>query len=138
MLTVEDVKNAVRDSNELWKAGREREALELLDDRIGIARRDNFAAQAKILALHASAIARSAGDLDAARSYLEQVLIYEPGNALALFGIADILEKQGKSTEAKDLATHSYSIAAASDTDESRGLQELLVKKWPDIGRGAL
>jgi hypothetical protein len=134
MLTFEDVKNAVLDSNDLWRAGREREALELLNNRIGTARQDNSAVQAKILALHASVIAKSAGDLDAARSYLEQVLIYEPGNALALFGIADILENQGKSTEAKDLATHSYSIAAASNTDESRGLLELLVKKWPDVG----
>src|SRR5215472_17390895 len=101
MLTFEDVKNAVLDSNELWRSGREREALELLNNRIGTARQDNSAVWAKTLALHASAIAKSAGDLDAARSYLEQVLIYEPGNALALFGIADILENQGKSTEAK-------------------------------------
>src|SRR5215831_9398934 len=43
MLTLEDVKNAVRDSNELWKAGREREALELLNHRIVTARQDNSA-----------------------------------------------------------------------------------------------
>ena len=97
MLTLEDVKNSVRDSNELWKAGREREALELLNNQIRTARQDNSAVQAKILALHASVIAESAADIDAARSYLEQVLIYEPENALALCKIAEILNNQGKS-----------------------------------------
>jgi tetratricopeptide (TPR) repeat protein len=134
MLTLEDVKSAVRDSNELWKAGRERDALELLNNRIRTAGQDNSAVQAKILSLHASAIAESAGDIDAARSYLKTVLIYEPENALALFKIAKILNNQGKSDEARDIAAHSYSIAAASNTEEGRGLLELLVNEWPDIG----
>jgi len=46
--------------------------------------------------MHASTIAHSVGDLDLAKRYSEQVLAYEPENALALFKVADILPSAGR------------------------------------------
>lgn len=136
MLTLEDVKNAVHDSIELWNTDRRREAMDLLNSRIGTARQDNSVTQLKILAMHASILSESAGDIDAAQSYLEQVLMYEPGNALALYRIAYLLKKQGKTDEADAVAARSHSIAAASNSDEAKGLLELLAIEWPDTSHG--
>lgn len=136
MLTLEDLKNAVRDSIELWNTDRRREAMDLLNSRIGTARQDHSVTQLKILAIHASIFSESAGDIDAAQSYLEQVVMYEPGNALALYRIAYLLKKQGKTDEADALAARSHSIAAASKNDEANALLELLAIEWPYTGHG--
>jgi tetratricopeptide (TPR) repeat protein len=136
MLTLEDVKKAVLDSIELRNSGRVPEAIELLNNRIEVAKQNGASWQVKTLAMHASVLSESVGDIKAAKSYLEEILIYEPENALAIFGIANILKKQGRSNEAQHMATQSYLISVKSNSVEARGLQELIIEVWPDIGRG--
>jgi tetratricopeptide (TPR) repeat protein len=131
---LDQLKNAVRQSTELWKKGEQQGALKLLDDLIVNAKLRKSGIWVKILAMHASTLLHSAGDLESARRYSEQVLLYEPGNALALFTVADILLQQGKRDEAKEYAAKSYALVVASDTKEGRGLAELLTLRWPEIG----
>jgi len=131
---LEELKNAVRDSTALWKKGQGREALKLLDGLIAKAKQENLDVWVKVLALHASTLSHSVGDLDSAKRYSEQVLAYEPENALALFKVADILLQQGRADAAKEYAAKSYALAIASDTKEGQGLAELLTRKWPEIG----
>jgi hypothetical protein len=134
MSHLDELKNAVQESTELWIGGKGREALETLDALITKAKQENREVWVKVLAMHASTLAHSVGDLASARRYCEEVLLYEPENALALFKIADILLQQGKGDEARRYARKSYALAAASDMKDGQGLAELLAKKWPEVG----
>jgi len=73
------------------------------------------------------------GDLALTRGYSEEVLAYEPENAMALFKVADVLFRQGQADLAKEYAAKSYALVAHSSTSEDRGLAELLTVKWPEI-----
>ncbi len=135
MAALDDLKDAVNESTELWKNGQKGEALELLDQRITKARRENLDVWVKVLAMHASGLSQSTGDFESASRYCKQVLSFEPENALALFRMADVLRKQGKSDEAEAYAKRSHSLVAASDTKEGKDLLELLIKEWPQFGQ---
>jgi tetratricopeptide (TPR) repeat protein len=134
MTDLDELKNAVQQSTELWISGKGREALATLDALITKAKQENREVWVKVLAMHASTLADSVGDRESARRYCEEVLLSEPENALALFKVADILLKQGKGDEARRYAQKSYALAAASDTKDGQGLAELLAKKWPEVG----
>jgi len=133
MITFDEIRNAVGESSELSLDGRQKEALALLDRALTKAERSKSETAVTTLAMHASAISQSIGDLQAAKLYLEQVLRYEPANPLALYSTAHILKKQGKIAEAREIANGLYSSVRTSDTQEAKGLQELLACEWPEI-----
>jgi tetratricopeptide (TPR) repeat protein len=128
------LKDAVDQSTELWKRGQHSEALRLLDESIAQAEKENRPISVKVLSMHASVISGSMGDLGLVRQYCERVLSHEPENALALYSLADVLFRQGDTRLARQCAAKSYALVAHSSSKESRGLLEVLTKKWPDIG----
>ena len=134
MADLDLLKDAIGQSNELWKRGQHQEALKILDDSIAKAKQENRGLWVKILSRHASVISGSLGDLGLERRYCEQVLAYQPDDALALFGLADVLFRQSQPDLAKRYAAKSYALVAHSNTDMDRGLAELLTKKWPEVG----
>jgi tetratricopeptide (TPR) repeat protein len=138
MLTFDEIRHAVGESSKLSLDGRQEEALVVLDRELAKAVSCRCGMAIRVLAMHASVLSESIGDLDAAKLYLEKVLSYEPGNPLALYGRAHILKKQGRTAEAKEVAQRLYSSVRASNTEETRGLEELLVCEWPEIGSGGI
>jgi tetratricopeptide (TPR) repeat protein len=133
MVELDSLKEAVDESTKLWRAGQTVEALRLLEERIARAKRENRDVWVKTLSMHASLISDAIGDLPLTRQYCEQVLAYEPENALALSNLADVLFRQGETNLAKRCAAKSYALLAHSNTKEDRGLLELLNKKWPEV-----
>jgi hypothetical protein len=127
------LKDTIEESSELWKRGQHQDALKLLDDCIADAKQETRTLWIKILSMHASVISESMGDLGLVRRYCEEVLAYEPENALALFKLADVLFQQCQTDLAKEYAVKSYRLVANSNTTFDRGLAELLVAKWPEI-----
>ena len=127
------LKAAIGESNVLWKRGQHQEALKILDDSIVKAKQENRGRWIKILSRHASVICRSLGDLGLERRYSEQAVAYQPDDALALFGLADVLFRQSQPDLAKRYAIKSYALVAHSNTDMDRALAELLTKKWPEV-----
>jgi tetratricopeptide (TPR) repeat protein len=134
MLTFAEIRKAIGESSELSLDGRQKDALAVLDRALTKAEGCSSGMAIRLLAMHASVLSESTGDLDAAKLYLERVLSYEPENPLALYATANILRKQGRTTEAKDVAQRLYSSVRASNTEEARGLKELLLCVWPEIG----
>jgi tetratricopeptide (TPR) repeat protein len=127
------VTQAIDQSTGLWKKGQHSEALKLLDESIAQAEKENRPISVKVLSMHASVISGSVGDLELVKQYCERVLSHEPENALALYSLADVLFRQGKTGQAMRCAAKSYALVAHSSSKEDLGLLEVLTKKWPDI-----
>ncbi len=119
----DEVRNAIGESCVLSLRGRNKEALEVADRALTKAERCNSEPAIKALAMHASALSEFTGDREAAKLYLERVLSYEPGNPLALYGMASILRRQGRTAEANEIAPRLYPIARGTNTEEARGLE---------------
>jgi tetratricopeptide (TPR) repeat protein len=128
------LKSVVGQSTELWTKGKHDEALHLIDECVAKAELENKTVWVKVLSMHASLIADSKGDLAKARRYCERVLSLEPENALALHALADVMFRQGKTDLARHHAARAYALVVHSSAKEDRGLLEVLMKKWPDIG----
>lgn len=137
MLDFDIVKDVMLPSINLWRAGHHSEALKLVDTWIAKAEEGNQSATIQILSMHASIIAESMGDFGLVRRYAEQALSRESGHtrgkALALYKLADAMFHQGETDLAKRYAARSYSLVSQTNSEEYRGLLELLSKTWPDV-----
>ena len=91
------VASLVNQAIELYKKGRDEQAVELLQE----ARRVDPEAPAVLQNL--SLIERNRGNLDGAAEYLEQGLSLEPGNPLLLGMLIQVRREQGRSTGLTDL-----------------------------------
>ena len=91
MADLDSLKDTIERSSDLWQSGQHQEALKFLDDCLASASQEKRDDWITILGMHASVIAESMGDLGLVRRYCEQVLAYDPQNALALFRLADVL-----------------------------------------------
>jgi tetratricopeptide (TPR) repeat protein len=133
MLTVDWLKRAVNDSSELSKRGNNDEALKLLDASIRTALGANKVSWVQTLCRHASAIADFAGDLASVRRYRELAVQHAANDAQNLYGLADILLRQGDAEIARSMATKAYALIRESSDELDRGLAELLIKRWPEL-----
>ena len=127
---------AVNGSVELWKLGQWQKALTLLDDAIAETIQEGGDCRSIItLCHHAAVICRSSGDLISVKRYYEQSLQHSPENPWALHGLAQVALEQGEVDIAKHFAKRSY-VATVQGTDDlaKRGLLDLIVKLWPDVG----
>jgi tetratricopeptide (TPR) repeat protein len=134
MADLDQLKRAMHDSSELWKAGEPEKALELLDNSISAALQENRSSWIRTLSHHAAVIAGSEGNLGRVKHYYEQSLAYNPGNPPALYGLAKVLFEQGETELAKRYATECREAALGSDDEIDRGILELIAKKWPELG----
>ena len=81
---MEHMTHAVQASTRLSQNGEPLKALELLDNSIAIAVRENWHRALQTISRHAAIIAESSGDLARAKFYNEQTLAYAPENPMAL------------------------------------------------------
>jgi tetratricopeptide (TPR) repeat protein len=130
---LKELKSIIRKSSELSKLGRDAEALELLDHSIAEAIRENRPLWIRRLTQHAAVISDSVGDLRRVRGYYEGCLASDPGNSLALFGLAKVLLRQGETDRAQEYASKSYDAIKTSEREVDEALAELIVKLWPNL-----
>lgn len=131
--TIDWVKGRVRESSELSKASRANDALELLAVSIHSALKADKINWVQTLCRHASVIADSIGDLASVRRYRGLAMLHAPNNAKNLYGLADILLRQGDTENAKTMAATAYGLIRDSSDEMDRALAELLVKRWPEL-----
>jgi hypothetical protein len=134
MRELEKLRLAVNRSSELWKVGQQERALKLLDDAVAAAIGESNTSIIPALSHHAAVMANWAGDLPRVRHYYEQSLFYGPENPKALYGLARVLAEQGESELAKSYASRCYEAVLHSDDEMDRGLLDLIVKQWPELG----
>ena len=125
----------INQSGELSKQGNNPKALQLLDDEIAHAVRENRGIWVCAPSRHASAIADQMGDLVLVRRYREQCLTHDPDNPLMLLSLAEVLNRQGEEALAKEYARKSYQLSVRRDTELDRAVVESISKHWPEIGK---
>jgi len=128
---------AILESARLWGKNQTSEALEILDDWIARAERENEIDWANILCGQASMIAGSMDDLSLVKKYCERVLSHKNETtydwAMAHYRLADIMFRHGEVGLAKQHAAMSYAMIASPVRDDERELLELIVKCWPEV-----
>ncbi len=128
---------AMLQSARLWVKGHSSEALNILDEWIAKAERENEIDWVDTLCGQASMIAGEAGDLRLVKQYCEKVLSQKGETtfdwAMAHYRLADAMFRHGEIDTARQHAAKSYALVAHPTRDEDRGLLELLVKNWPEI-----
>lgn len=73
------------------------------------------------------------GDHKREKSYYEQSLAVDPGDPIALYGLAKVAEAQGDSESAREFAASCFrAIAHSNDEIVKVGLLDLLLVQWPD------
>lgn len=131
---MEHMTHAIQESTRLSQNGEPLKALELLDNSIAIAVRENWQRALQTISRHAAIIAESNGDLVRAKFYNEQTLAYAPENPMALYGMAKILSEQGEVELARQYAARCYEVSLRGGTEIDRARVELLGTRWPEFG----
>ena len=137
MLDVAQLNAAMSESARLWGENQTSEALQILDEWIEGAERENEIGWVDVLCGQASMIAGSMDDLGLVRMYCEKILSHKGETtfdwAMAHYRLADAMFRHGEIDLARQHATKSYALVAHPTNDYDRGLVELLVKLWPEI-----
>lgn len=133
MSDLDELKAVVSLSAELSQRGQHREALRIIDESIAGAAPQNRSRWTKILSQHGAAISRSARDDKSIRRYCEQIILCDPEDATARYILADLFLRQGRADLAKQQAVMSYIAAQKSNTQEGKGVVELILRTWPDV-----
>jgi hypothetical protein len=136
MHTLDDVKRVIQISSDLSQKGQDAAALRLLDESIAEVLKCNNRHWMRILSRHASVIADRLGDLTLVRHYREQTLTYSEDDPVALYGLADILFRQGETDKAKQYAASAYELCVRRSGEHDKSLLDLIAKRWPEIWSG--
>lgn len=130
---LDQLTRVMRDSNELWRMGEPRMALELLDESIAEAIRQKKDQWVQVLCRHAALISESVGDLPRAKEYNEQALVHGPDNPMALYGLAKVLHDQGETELAQQYAAKCKEAVVRSGSEIYQGVLDLIAKRWPEL-----
>ena len=136
MAEIDQLKRAIQRSSELAKSGEERKALKLLDDSLAEAIRNNRSRWVRILSRHAATLSDSIGDLELARHYFEQSLAIDPDDPAGLYGLADVLFRQGETERAKQYAARCYLLSEQRGQERDRALMAMIAERWPELRNG--
>jgi tetratricopeptide (TPR) repeat protein len=128
---------ALRESVKTWRKVGATTALQVLDEAIAAAKEEGEGTWVKSLARLAANISKWEGDLVSERRYSEEALAYAPENAMALYGLAEALRRQGEAEMARQLAAKCYEISMRDHTEFGRATIELISKHWPEIAKPA-
>jgi len=131
----EQVRRAVNRSVELWRLGKQQQALKLLNDAIADSIQEK-AGRSSVCTLchHAAVLCQSVGDVGQVKHYYEQSLIHSPDNPRALYGLAKIALEQGNADLAKEYAKRAYAATVQGDDEIAKhGLLDLIALHWPEI-----
>lgn len=135
MAEIDELKRIVNESSALSRAGQNQTALKLLDESITAAARENRNSWVRVLSRHAAVISDSMGDLRLLRHYCEQSLTHSPDDPGALYGMADVLIREGQADSARHYASNAYRLSAQRGAEADRSLIELILKRWPEIDK---
>lgn len=131
----EQVRRAVNGSVELWRLGKQQQALKLLNDAIADSIRDKAGRSVCTLCHHAAVLCQSAGAVGMVKHYYEQSLTHSPENPRALYGLAKVALEQGNADLAEAYAKRSYAATVQEDDEIAKhGLLDLIALHWPEIG----
>jgi len=122
----------IRRVDEFVSRGEVQSALQLLDDYMAEAGQDR---KLRICSLgHFAAItAVQLGDLNTARRYCEELLAYKPDDPMALYALADCLDRQGETYEARRRAADCRRAALSRGEVVGKVMVELLERRFPDF-----
>jgi Tfp pilus assembly protein PilF len=127
---------AMSASAELLQVEEYEQALNLVDSAIERAVNEGDNSWVRILCHHAANIAMFSGNPVRVRQYYEKSLANDPENPRALYGIAKFYLERGERGLAESYATRCHeAIARSDDPTACRSLQEMLSKRWPELGR---
>jgi tetratricopeptide (TPR) repeat protein len=112
--------------------GEYRTALDLLD-RLMSEQTEDHKQRVCALAPMGAIIARTIRDYGLAIRYCEMQLSFEPGNALALYALAECFFAQGKADDAMRYATLSQEANRGKSGIEANALLEMIHKKFPQL-----
>jgi hypothetical protein len=108
------------------------EALRLLDDAIALAISEHENQWALTLS-HPAVVSNSLRDLSRVKRYYQQSLAFNPENPSALYGLADVANKEGELELAKEYAARCYKTLTEGDDFLKDTWLETLLKKWPEL-----
>jgi hypothetical protein len=128
---------AMLESVRLWRKNQYAEALQILDEWIARAERENEIDWVNIVCGQASMIADQMDDIRLVQLYNEKVLSHDGettyDQAMAHYSLAKAMFRHGEIDSAKQNAARSYALVAHPMRGEERTLLELLVKSWPKV-----
>jgi hypothetical protein len=133
MVELQQLRHAINGSSEFWKGGEHEKALNILDDAIAAATKENDSVSIRVLSHHAAVLVGSVGNLLLVKHYYEYSLNFNPENAKALYGLARVSAEQGEPDLAKRYALRCREAIVRSTNEMDRRLLELIVKEWPEL-----
>jgi uncharacterized membrane-anchored protein len=110
-------------------------ALQLVDDAIAVAVRENQMRWVMVLNHHAAVISNFLGKPEQEKRYYQESLAHSPENFRALYGLATVAKKQGDPEVAKGYATRCYKSLTEGDEFLKDSWLEMLLKQWPDVAQ---
>lgn len=136
MTEINSFRDVITKSTKLTGEASYKESLEILDDAIAEAARQENNSWRLTLCHHAAMVANFAGDVERERQDYQKSLFSNPENPRALPGRAKVAKDAGDLEIAKQYAAKRYEALLVSDDEIIKeGLAELVVKNWPHIVR---
>ena len=88
------------------------------------------------LSHHAAILCGFKPDRRLVKHYYELSLTHNPENPMALYGLAKVALEEGKPQKAEEFATRCHrAILQGSDEVVKRGLFDLVLLHWPEVGK---
>ena len=122
---------ALKHSVELSQAGKEHEALTVLDEAIGLAVEQKQVRWIITLSNHAAVMSCFIRDSQRMKRYCEQTLRFDSEDPLALYRLADLAHEQGDDETARKYAGRCHKAIVQGKRD--LGLLDLVAKQWPEV-----
>jgi hypothetical protein len=127
-------KDAMTNSLVLAERDMNVDGLELPDEAITQAIRDDDIRSVCALCHHTANISGFNGNWASVKRYYSQSLACDPENARALYGLAAAALHEGDPVTGRQYATRGYRSTLRSDGEILKlGLLDLIVKNWPEL-----
>ena len=122
----------IRRVNELVSRREGQSALQLLDDYMGEAGQDR---KLRICSLghFAAHTALQLGDFSTARHYCEENIAYAPEEPMAFYALADCLDQQGETDEARRCVADCRSVALSRGDEYGKTILRMVEIRFPDF-----
>jgi hypothetical protein len=121
---------------ELRRRGEQRSAMKVLDDLMAEQVPDR-SIRIRNFAPLATAIARSIGRFDLVEGYCRLRLADDPGDIMALYGMAECIVRQGDIDTAKMYATKCYELGLRRGDAHGKEFVDMLMKRFPEMKFGS-
>jgi len=121
---------------DLVRRGEQRKALKLVDELLAEAPQERDF-RARMLCPIAMSISRHIGDLVLATRYCEELLSVAPDDLRTLYHLADYLDLQGQTVQARQQAARCYKLSLARNDLQGKNMAMRLEKRFPEVRLGS-